>query len=538
MVRRQECFVQDRISHMERKDLFLNNDLSMMLSRDQNMEPDFVKEWVGEQLAMHQEADEVIKDPIGKIDAKQLMERSARYAEVEGFYLKLYTQGTDVEQSQDLRSLEYAASLILLPDAIFLAGGDLVEKEDYAGWLEVLYALHYVPLQKAFCYCLTRHQDFASVLSGLDIQRMSFPQTFLWSLLDHWFEWLTRVGGHLLTYEDEKGFHDNNKKAQELKAEAKVIREEWEKNLPGMVHEIMVIFSKYLPSSDLLSWATREPLRDDARTNPYSANYNHCMELIYADLSKEAVLNMILPKDFNLNMLLLMSEKAVANKDEGFGKEVYNRLIGCLLNENFSGMEKKSELDEKRQRIIAQLVALVNPSLDFAESINAVATRFQGWNLDHYFVYYEARREAYMLCALFRVFEIKELDDEPRFFRWKNLVDVYLHEYRRCENEYIVRDEFAVPFRVAVEVVEKLKDDKCREYLHQAILENVLSIVSLLIVFSECSMHLSAKTVARLLERIEIEWPSAKMLMEVRGQRSLEGRIEDLIEQLKRYVRD
>ena len=143
-----------------------------------------------------------------------------------------------------------------------------------------------------------------------------------------------------------------------------------------------------------------------------------------------------------------------------------------------------------------------------------------------------------MLCALFRVFEIKELDDEPRFFRWKNLVDVYLHEYRRCENEYIVRDEFAVPFRVAVEVVEKLKDDKCREYLHQAILENVLSIVSLLIVFSECSMHLSAKTVARLLERIEIEWPSAKMLMEVRGQRSLEGRIEDLIEQLKRYVRD
>ena len=518
---------------MERKDLLLNNDLSMMLSRDQNLKPDYGKEWEEEQQAIRREADEVIKDPFGKIDAKQLMERSERYAEAEGYYLKIYTEGSDVEQSLDLRSLEYAASLILLPDAILLAGGDLVEKEDYSGWLEVLYALHYVPLQKAFCYCLTRHQDYASVLSGLDIQRMAFPKTFLWSLLDHWFEWLTRVGGHLLTYEDEKGFHYKNKNAQELKAEAKVIREEWEKELPGMVHEIMVCFSKYLPSSSLLSWATREPLRDDAGTNPYSANYNHCMEIVYADLSKDVVLNTIPPKDFNLNMLLLMSEKAVANKDADFGKEVYNLLTGgCLLKENFSGMEKKSELDEKRQRLIAQLVALVNPSLDFAESINTVATRFQGWNLDHHRVYYESRRESFLLCALFRVFEIKEFDDESRYLRWKNLVDVYLHEYRRCENEYIVRDEFTVPFRVAVEVVEKLKDDECREYLHQVMLENVLSIVSLLMVFSECSMHLSAKTVARLLERIETEWPSAKMLMEVRGQRLFENRIENLIGQL------
>ena len=523
---------------MERKDLFLNSDLSMMLSREQNPEPDFGKEWEEEQQTMRQEADEVIKNPVGKIDAKHLMTRSARYAEAEGYYLKLYTEGSDEEQSQDLRSLEYAASLILLPDAILIAGGDLVDKGDYAKWLELLYALHYAPLQKAFCYCLTRHQDYVSVLSGLDIKRMAFPQTFLWSLLDHWFEWLTRVGGHLLTYEDEKGFYDKNEKAQELKAEAQIIRREWNLNIPFMVREIMDRFSKFLQPSRLLSWATKEPLRDDAKTNPYSANYNHCMELIYADLSKYVALNTIPVEDLNLNMLLLMAGKAVESNDVDFGKEVYYRLIGCLMNENFSGMEKKSELDEKRQRIIAQLFVLVMPTLDFAECINNVATRFQGWNMDYQQVYYEARREAYLLCSLFRVFEVKRFDDESRFSHWKNLVDACLREYRRCENEYIMRDEFTVPFRVAVEVDEKLIDEQCREYLHQVMLEDVLSIVSLLTIFSECSMHLSDKTIARLLERIDTEWPSAKMLMEARGQKSLEGRIESLIAQVRGFVKE
>ena len=91
-----------------------------------------------------------------------------------------------------------------------------------------------------------------------------------------------------------------------------------------------------------------------------------------------------------------------------------------------------------------------------------------------------------------------------------------------------------MPFRVAIEVAAKLKDDDCRDYLHEVMLENILSIVALLTVFSECSMTLADNTVKRLLQRIETEWPSAKMLMEVRGQRMLEERVEDLIGQLKK----
>ena len=62
-----------------------------------------------------------------------------------------------------------------------------------------------------------------------------------------------------------------------------------------------------------------------------------------------------------------------------------------------------------------------------------------------------------------------------------------------------------MPFRVAVEVAAKLKDDDCRYYLHEVMLENILSIVSLLTVFSECSMTLNENTVKWLLQRIETE---------------------------------
>lgn len=522
---------------MERKDLLLNNDLSMMLSREQNPEPDFGKEWEEEQKALRQEADDVVNNPNGSIDAKLLMEQSARYAGTEDYYLNLFTEGSDDKQLAELRSLEYAASMTLLPDALLIAGEELADKEDYGTWNELLYALYYVPLQKTFCYCLTRHKDFIGVLNVLNIQRLEFPQTFLWSLLDHWFEWLTRIGGHLLTYSDEKGFYDKNKKAQELKAEALVIKEEWERTMPAMIHEIMEWFSKYIQPSKLLEWATKEPLRDDAQSNQFSANYNKCLGLICDDLSQVVDLNIILQKELNLNMLMLMANKAIGDMDVDFGKEVYGRLPKVLLNENFSNMEKKSELDEKRQRIIAQLIVLVDPALDFKQCVNDVATRFQGWNLDYQQVYEEARREAYMICGLFRVFEVQVFEEVTRFTLWKKLVDIYVWEYKRCENEYILRDEYAVPFRVAVEVAERLQDENCRKYLHEIILENVLSIVTLLTIFSECSMNLSVKTIEHLVQRTDNEWPSAKMLMEVRGQRMLESRIENLIGQLRAYIK-
>ena len=84
--------------------------------------------------------------------------------------------------------------------------------------------------------------------------------------------------------------------------------------------------------------------------------------------------------------------------DEAYGKEVYEKLTGCLIRENFSNMEKKSKVEEKRQRTIAKLMVLIKPDLDFGGFVNGVATRFQGWNLDYQQVYAEARREAYLIC--------------------------------------------------------------------------------------------------------------------------------------------
>ena len=511
---------------MERKDLFINNDLSMMLSRELASAQEKDVEWEKERERIRKDAEKVVENPAKTIDAKAIMVRGIRYAGTDEYYLKLFTEGSDEEQLTELRNLEYVASLTLLPAAILVAGHNLMEKEDYTKWTEVLFNLRYVPLQKAFCYCLKSHRDFCNVLKTIDVRRLDYPHTFVLSLLDQF--------GHLISYDDERRNYDKNPKAQELKKEGQAVKEEWEKELPVMIHEIMGCFALHLQSERILAWATNEPLRDDTLSNPYSASYNRCIYQIWDDLSKVVQLNSIPEKDLNLNMLLLMANKAVEDHDEAYGKEVYEKLTGCLIRENFSNMEKKSKVEEKRQRTIAKLMVLIKPDLDFGGFVNGVATRFQGWNLDYQQVYAEARREAYLICCLFRVFEIQTVEDSSLFPLWKNLVDVYLHEYRRCDNEYILRDDFTVPFRVAVEVAAKLKDDGCRDYLHEMMLENILSIVALLTVFSECSMTLADNIVKWLLQRIEIEWPSAKMLMEVRGQRMLEERIENLIGQLKK----
>lgn len=137
------------------------------------------------------------------------------------------------------------------------------------------------------------------------------------------------------------------------------------------------------------------------------------------------------------------------------------------------------------------------------------------------------------MCSLFRVFEIRKFNDGTLFTHWKILLDICLWEYQRCDNEYILHDDFNVPFCVAVEVAEKLGDNNCREYLHDIIINNVLNIVSLLKLFSGCNIILSEGTVKRLIQRIEAEWPSAAMLMKVRGQSALKSRIEAFIEQIK-----
>lgn len=519
---------------MERKDLFINNDLSMMLSRELASAQEKDVEWEKEQERIRKEAEEVAVNPAATIDAKAIMTKGICYAGTDEHYLKLFTEWSDEEQLAELRSLEYVASLTLLPAAILVAGHNLIEKEDYTKWTEMLFNLRYVPLQKAFCYCLKSHRDFCNVLKTIDVRRLDYPHTFVLSLLDHWFEWLTRAFGHLISYDDERRNYDKNPKAQELKKEGQAVKEEWEKELPVMIHEIMGCFALHLQSERILAWATNEPLRDDTLSNPYSASYNRCIYQIWDDLSKVVQLKSISEKDLNLNMLLLMANKAVEDHDEAYGKEVYEKLKGCLMKENFFNMEKKSKVEEKRQRTIAKLIFLISPDLDFGGFVNGVATRFQGWNLDYQQVYAEARREAYLICCLFRVFEIQTVENSSLFPLWKTLVDVYLHEYRRCNNEYILRDDFTVPFRVAVEVAAKLKDDGCRDYLHEVMLENILSIVALLTIFSECSMMLADNIVKWLQQRIEIEWPSAKMLMEVRGQRMFEERIENLIGQLKK----
>lgn len=518
---------------MERKDLFLNNNLSAMLSRLQMSEYEMTSEEQKEQALLQQHAEAIMREPEKSINAEELINHSARFSHIDASTLKLIIEETDAELLKMLPMLENAATMILLPPEILIAGRELIASGNYAGLTAILNALRYVPLQTAFCYGIRHHCDFCQVLKSLDLDKLKFPHSFLMAFFDRWFEWITQVGNNLLSYEDVRGNYDRNERAQALKKEGLAIKAEWEKDLPTMIHEIVAAFSQYLSVEMMLSHTTRKYLRNDILVNPYSSNFNHCLELLWDELSEAATFEHMVDKDLNLNMMMLMVNKAVANGDSIFGRKVFDKLLFCLLNNNFSGMEKNSQLDEKRQREIAELILLINPSLDFMQEVNRVTTRFQGWNIDYKQVYNEARREAYLMCSLFRVFEIRKFNDSTLFTHWKILLDICLWEYQRCDNEYILHDEFNVPFCIAAKIAEQLNNDDCREYLHDIVISNVLSIVSLLKVFSGCDITLSINTTRRLMQRIENEWPSAAMLMNVRGQSVLKSKIEAFIEQIK-----
>lgn len=154
---------------MERKDLFLNNNLSAMLSRLQMSEYEMTSEEQKEQTLLQQHAEAIIREPEKTINAEELINHSVRFSHIDASTLKLIIEKTDSELLKMLPTLENAASMILLPPEISIAGQELIASGNYAGLVAILNALRYVPLQIAFCYGIRHHCDFCQVLKSLDL---------------------------------------------------------------------------------------------------------------------------------------------------------------------------------------------------------------------------------------------------------------------------------------------------------------------------------------------------------------------------------
>ena len=236
----------------------------------------------------------------------------------------------------------------------------------------------------------------------------------------------------------------------------------------------------------------------------------------------------------NLNMLMLCSQKAISENDVELAKNLWKLLEGRLLEENFSVMSEEARVDKERERVFSHLITTIGGHVDFEAFILGVAATFEGWNIDYQEVYREVKREAFVCCCLIRLFEHHYKAGIERREAWKRLLSLYVNEYNRCDNGYIASDDLAKPFVVAVEVADEYLDDECRWYLHALLIENVLSIVTLMNIFSRSNGNLSGETAKMLLGRVDEEWESARMLMEVRGQGWLMRRIDELVDSLRR----
>lgn len=231
---------------MERKYEILNNELSSMLGIETRREQGWDAEWEKEIRETVKAAEEIAAQPQEKIDAKLLMLRTARHAGTDNYYVNLYVNGSDDEQLAEIKNIEYTAAYTLLDEGIYVAGQKFIDKKDYCGWCNVLYALRYMPLQKSFCYELKTHEDYFGVLETIDLRQVAYPKTFIRMLLGHWFEWLWKVGGQIWSYEDPRNNYERNELAQKLKEEARAIREEWERNVEVMIGDMLQLFSRHI----------------------------------------------------------------------------------------------------------------------------------------------------------------------------------------------------------------------------------------------------------------------------------------------------
>ena len=489
---------------------------------------------VEEYKESQKEAEEIANRPLELIQPQNILTRCLAYSGQDALFYELITEKDDEEQLKELTTLAFYSSYILLPEAIIIAGVNLLERNAPNSWCEVLYALKYVPLQDAFCYTLKRYDDYVNVINALNDGRLASRNTFLMMLFVHWFEWIVKVGTNLWSYEDKRHVYDEDKVAAKLKEEARRIRDEWFDELPDRIEQMIKLFAAHIQPEMMLEWSCKQPLHNDGLHNDYGEVHDQCLRRIWEVLSGLVDLKAMQPKQVNLNYLMLVGKTAMEQADLNLAKEVYSNTLTCLLKVNFSNLGAWSEIDEERQRIILELIKMLKPDLNAVDIINDITIKADGWNVDYQKVFEATRREAYIVCCLLRRFEAYEKDVEERLKDWKQVIDTFIRDYRRCDNEFIANDEFSVPLKVAAEIAEKHLDDQCRDYLHQVMLNEVLSIVSLLTIFSVCSLHLSGDTLSTLLNRIDVEWPSAQVLMDTRGRKDLRLRIESLIGQLRK----
>lgn len=482
------------------------------------------------------EAIEIAARPLETIDPKAIFSRNVAYGGRDDSFMKLVTEKDDKEQFENLRTIIYfSTSYVILPDSIDLAGFQLLDKSDFAGWCEILYALKYVPLQESFCDALKRHNDYQEVLRHIDNNRLVFSKTFLMLFLIHWFDWLVKSGMNLWSYEDKRQVYKDDEIANKLKKEAQPIRDEWFQLLHQRVEDVLKEFAIKLTPELILEWVLEQPLQNDRLQNDYGAVHDQCLGQMRTVLTKMVDIKTMKPKRQNLSFLLLLCDVAINDADVEQAKKVYSAIKERLLEENFSNLGNKSEIDEQNQRKILELMRLLYHDLNSNDIINEIAIKADGWNIDFDSAYEEARREAYFVCCLLRRFEAYEGSETERINDWKQLIDTFMRDYRRCDNGYIESDWFAIPLKVAIELAENNLDEQCREYLHELLLRDVLSVVSLMTIFFSCSLHFSEKTVNALLDRIDEEWPSASLLMDIRGQKRNRELIEKYIADLRKF---
>ena len=520
-------------------DTILNNEMYSLYCRLENEklrhEINADEEYIKEEQVEKELANKWLKGE-SVIDAKKMYQCSGiKYAYDEKQLKEYYTEKSDSELLKQIVWIEREVSgYCMFPSRIYYIVNNILEAKDYKKLCQLIYELEYVPMQYGIILELKSHEDFKQVLKILDKSRLSHPITFTSMMRDRWFDRIVQATYNLSTYKEDDRIY-NHDRYRDLIEKGQYVKKSWDAELDDLLKEGYEIFKNNISEKEMLDWVFKIRKKTPFNNNEYSRLHDEIVDKI-RDIAMDAVSKDDAPietSNLQLQMAIIENklQKDLINRKSAadYWKQISIILESC----NFIKNGEIHGDDERWMRIIGRLWIFMFDNIEegVIGVLRASRTHFEGWNIDYSTMYDKVKFESFLLSVAVKVTFMTDMDEQEKLQYWKTICDYIVARMHCCDNEYISNEYLFIPLVFAEFHARKLSFSGL-SYLRDIILTRVQSIDTVLKVFFMASSEPMEDFCNLLKDRIETEWPSCRVLMQLRKQTNQIAQYEEVIKNM------
>lgn len=422
----------------------------------------------------------------------------------------------------------------MFPSRIYYIVNNILELKDYKRLWQLMCEFRYVPLQYGIILDLKSHDDFMAMLNTIDKSSLSHPTTIICMMRDRWFDWIVQACHNLSTYKKDDRIY-NQKKYKHLIEEGQEVKTVWDTNLNDLLKEGYERFCNNLGNEDMLAWVYNIRKRLPYSNNDYSRKHDEVVdkirEIAMRTISKDNTT--IETSNLHLQTAIIESklQENLINRESAV--KYWEQISANLESSNFIKNGEIYSEDEKCMDTIVKLWILIFENLEdgVIDALHSSRTHFEGWNVDYSLMYDKVKYEAFLLSVAVKATFLKDTDEQEKMHYWKTICEYVTTRMHNCDNEHMCNDYLCLPLVLAEFYARKFNFSGL-SYLRNLILTRVQSINTVLKIFVMASSEPVEELCDLLKERIEIEWSSCRVLMQLRRQTNQIAQYEEVIKKM------